>query len=41
METMGLIFSRIQVTNAKGDPPKPLGLDEGKQNMGSQVKNFK
>ena len=28
-ETVGLLFSRIHVTNSQGPPPKPLGLIDG------------
>ena len=38
VETFGLIFSRIHVTNSTGEAPKPLGsMDDGK----SMVKPMK
>ena len=31
VETFGLIFSRIHVTNSTGEAPKPLGQMDGKK----------
>ena len=40
METLGLFFSRIHVTNSTGEPPKPLdGL--GESGHAAPVKNFR
>jgi hypothetical protein len=40
METYGLIFSRIHVTNSTGPPPKSLDHMDGDENQ-NRVKNFK
>ncbi len=39
METLGLLFSRIHVTNSTGEPPKPL--DVIGVEMSAPVKNFR
>jgi hypothetical protein len=39
METYGLIFSRIHVTNSQGPPPRPLGMIDGDENQ-NRVRNF-
>jgi len=42
METFGLFFSRIHVTNSQGPPPPPLGAMDGDENQKKgAVKNFK
>jgi len=41
METYGLIFSRIHVTNSNGEPPRPLGELPGNPPRGSHVRTFK
>ena len=33
METMGLFFARIHVTNSTGSPPKPLDTMDGDENQ--------
>lgn len=42
MEACGLVFSRILVTNAQGEPPLPFGAMD-KQGLGGQsnVKRMK
>jgi hypothetical protein len=41
IETWGLIFSRIHVTQSTGEPPKPLGFLADDQSKSSKVKSFK
>jgi hypothetical protein len=38
VETHGLIFSRISVTNSTGEPPKPLGYMPGDEEEGVRTK---
>jgi hypothetical protein len=33
METFGLFFSRIHVTNSQGPPPAPIGAMDGDENQ--------
>lgn len=42
METYGLIFSRIHITNSTGEPPKPIGeLPGNPGGRSSNVRSFK
>jgi hypothetical protein len=38
VETYGLLFSRISVTNSTGEPPKPLGYMPGDEEEGARTK---